>query len=765
MLSRLKSKLLRDSLFRMLVFSYTLFLIFPIVVILLVYHQTEQIISDEIIQLSKTQCEMRSRQLDTQINIIESIMAQLAENTQLRQNMLAVSNGEMPDSYTLSQLPEELKNASFNIAFISNIYIYFHDADLVIADNGVMKRDVAYSIFGDFPGTNSQESWNTLMVQPYTRTLLPYSAAGVDTTSQFAYLQTLPFDEACATLVILVSQEGFLEAAGQTSGMENLIYLLDSQGELLLSGDGAPFPQELQAQCLDSPNMFYHQLEGKDYAVISNGSNVLQSVTYVSMFSKDRSLNQVNLIRLITYLSLLVVLALGFVGVYYFARRNAAPVQQMIASIARKLDISADEFTMQYDAFTSEVGKKLSHNNQKLQAQEEAQRTHFVQDLLLEEVPRAGLEETCAKARQFNIYYEDGDYLVILIHVIDSQSFFDGSEVTSTEIQDNLVSLVLANVLSDLFTADYHYISVPLKEAGGSICAIVSVDAQDKTEEIISEAYHIISTQFGIYFTAAISNRHPRGEWNEAYYEAQSISVRDFSQDDALRSMDDVLITRYTPITQTNGYILTEEMERKLTNYMFLENLQEAKETVDNILQGIAGMPLDYMTNIKFSILNALLKALPTHVRSRFCGQTAPALQLVKCKSPSAVRDTLFSLIDSMHLCMDTEQKTALLSQKIIDYIAAHYSDVSLSVTMIADYLQMNPHYVSIRFKEEIGENLRTYINAYRIQRAKELLTQTNKKLKEVAELVGFIDDNAFIRVFKRFEDTTPGTYREIHKH
>ena len=86
---------------------------------------------------------------------------------------------------------------------------------------------------------------------------------------------------------------------------------------------------------------------------------------------------------------------------------------------------------------------------------------------------------------------------------------------------------------------------------------------------------------------------------------------------------------------------------------------------------------------------------------------------------------------------------------------------MGLIIVMIADHMDMNPHYLSKCFKAETGESLRDYINKYRIDAAKKLLLESNMTMKEIAEKVGFIDNNAFIRVFKKYEGVTPGVYRK----
>lgn len=56
------------------------------------------------------------------------------------------------------------------------------------------------------------------------------------------------------------------------------------------------------------------------------------------------------------------------------------------------------------------------------------------------------------------------------------------------------------------------------------------------------------------------------------------------------------------------------------------------------------------------------------------------------------------------------------------------------------------------------------YISDYRINKAKELLRDTNIKISGVAEKVGFSDAAYFYRVFKKSVGVTPAQYRVTHR-
>ncbi len=68
------------------------------------------------------------------------------------------------------------------------------------------------------------------------------------------------------------------------------------------------------------------------------------------------------------------------------------------------------------------------------------------------------------------------------------------------------------------------------------------------------------------------------------------------------------------------------------------------------------------------------------------------------------------------------------------------------------------------RFKELVGEPMFEYLTMLRVQRAKELLTESNLPLYEVASRVGYESDLAFTKTFKKHTGTTPTRYRKQAK-
>lgn len=87
-----------------------------------------------------------------------------------------------------------------------------------------------------------------------------------------------------------------------------------------------------------------------------------------------------------------------------------------------------------------------------------------------------------------------------------------------------------------------------------------------------------------------------------------------------------------------------------------------------------------------------------------------------------------------------------------------------LTLVELAEKVHANPSYLSRLYKQRTGENLFDAINRMRIEKAKEYIEEQNRKIYEIAELVGFEDTAYFSRVFKKFTGISPKEYDKERK-
>ncbi|MDD4495151.1 MAG: AraC family transcriptional regulator, partial [Eubacteriales bacterium] len=95
-----------------------------------------------------------------------------------------------------------------------------------------------------------------------------------------------------------------------------------------------------------------------------------------------------------------------------------------------------------------------------------------------------------------------------------------------------------------------------------------------------------------------------------------------------------------------------------------------------------------------------------------------------------------------------------------IEYMMKHYSE-PMSLAVIAEFVHVTPNYFSRVFRKETGKSFLEWLNRFRIEKAKELLTDLSIKTYEVAERVGFNDYKHFSYNFKKYMGFSPTEYKD----
>ena len=109
-----------------------------------------------------------------------------------------------------------------------------------------------------------------------------------------------------------------------------------------------------------------------------------------------------------------------------------------------------------------------------------------------------------------------------------------------------------------------------------------------------------------------------------------------------------------------------------------------------------------------------------------------------------------------------TEESMSPVIIKLLEYIEENYK-FDLNLKEISDKLNINSIYLGQLFQKEIGILFSDYINNYRVNKAKKLLSDTNLKASEIGILVGYTNKNYFYRKFKNIAGLTPSEWRKIN--
>ena len=89
-------------------------------------------------------------------------------------------------------------------------------------------------------------------------------------------------------------------------------------------------------------------------------------------------------------------------------------------------------------------------------------------------------------------------------------------------------------------------------------------------------------------------------------------------------------------------------------------------------------------------------------------------------------------------------------------------TNLSLSLKEVSQSLKVHPSYLSREFSKYFDDqSFGDYIRKLRIEKAIQLLTNSNYSLSEIAYLTGFSDQSHFTRIFKKHTGKNPSTYKK----
>ena len=96
---------------------------------------------------------------------------------------------------------------------------------------------------------------------------------------------------------------------------------------------------------------------------------------------------------------------------------------------------------------------------------------------------------------------------------------------------------------------------------------------------------------------------------------------------------------------------------------------------------------------------------------------------------------------------------------QVQEYIETHYKE-DIALLDVAGVFGYSDVYFCKLFKQNFGKNFITFLNEFRMNKAKELLANPAINIKDISLLAGYRDANYFTRVFKRMVGKTPSEYR-----
>ncbi|MCI8417821.1 MAG: helix-turn-helix domain-containing protein [Lachnospiraceae bacterium] len=393
--------------------------------------------------------------------------------------------------------------------------------------------------------------------------------------------------------------------------------------------------------------------------------------------------------------------------------------------------------------------RKIEEYSQRLDSLKPVLREQFFRELLQRSLSREAVQRM-EEFLEVHILYP-----CLLVAVIQIEMGGEGGKDSREPLQRYALGEVLESQLKEripvnLFHADSKLLVIM---AGGT-----REDMDNELMGALGEILHTMSRDLSLQFHIGVGGVvHTAEKIRDSYAQAlYALSFNDFEQEQGIVDIRDVA----DGDKQGDGVQKLRSTLGELLTAAALMSRQELTERLQSALEAIRGTELDLDMAIYFCSYLAVIALERLDMQMEWLRRN-PIYEISAKTTLEEVYHSTQQLLVSVEQAL-TEKKQnrirriAKTCQKIIE---RDYGK-KIGILEIADQMEVSSNYLSTIFRRETRYSVNEYLNAVRLEHAKRLLRDTNLKVYEIAEQVGFSDTYYFSTVFKKHIGVSPSEYR-----
>lgn len=759
-----KSKSKPSGLMWQWILSYTSVLLMPILICSFYYFHSYNLVEQRTLSNQHLILENSKEQIDSAFYDAINLSSHLQLNSYI--NMLAHGKCAVDSTPALDRhyLSGDLKMLQVSNSLIQQLNVYFPTSDYIVTATSA--HEMSMLPYMANVGISFRD-WQQIL-EELNRTSIVCMTP--ENSSCLVLAKTLQSDIHGAPLAVMAVQ---LDRDRLIHKLQNDLFpefggvfaLIETDGVLLSSDSGSPVFEELSFPSIFT--FFDGRDDGSlyDTSTASVGKSCLIDfyptlVPEVGLISvTDKSIYKADLYRLLEVLlfTLTVCVVTGLFVILYFSRRNYKPVEQIVHYIKGYEGNDVTE-TNEYHL----IMKILAHNQSELEKQRTLLRNNYVQKILTGEIAFHQISGPVAEA--FSLHFTSDSVCVLLFSLETSQEAGISSGFPPVDNTEQLVYFIIENVLKELLSGQFpdNYFCIQHRQIAVIICIPGEMTQPVQSlEHIVQELFSFLTRNYQIELKAGISNLHQRDGLSTAYLQADAAL-------EYIKLFGNNQICHYASIPQ----------EQEIGAI----HLNTSDYVVNLILSGSQPQLSDYFSTLRRDLENSRLSSADARSCYYFFYQVTARLRLY-CQThysfiPSCldfIGESFFQiplpeLLTQVQEAFQKASEQLLEKKEILDnnrwgtdirrFIQNNYFDADLNLNTLAEHFHISPSYLSKKYKEQYQSSVIDYLYEVRIHNSIQLIQDTNMKVTEVAQMVGFADSNAFIRIFKKITGITPGKYK-----
>lgn len=690
-----------------------------------------------------------------------------------------------PDILNLTRLQSEKESLRFYRAyqslvrigtendFFKTISVYYLNEERIVATGWGLSSMMDYQ-------RHSGKSYADIPVFRglFVRTSTPKDANSTGSIEMLLYLPVNYWDAPKALLSLSISSDYFKALHTTMNSLGGDFYLTNDSYEVIY-GSTAAMPQGVlpalhknaEEPTEDSVSNFSYivqSINGEEM-LISQAVSPLYGLTYIHTIPVSAITADVNfLVYSIMLVAALMILLSAF-GAFFTIRQIFKPFDSLSTLFAATPDakiasthLAPKEIARNMSHLFNQnksLLKKNQHMEEMLEKNKARQKNVFLWELLDDAYIPADLYENLS---YYQIDFRPEMYYCLMLLCIDDYEAYQ----SGLSAQDrNLFSLYLNDLLATELDAAHSFI--PVETGGRELCLIFyreegDIDLPGALFKTGNALLHKIREESGVSVTIGISQEAKGLEVLPVCYR-QARTARDCRWVYGANQ-----VYAYDSGQQPSPY--PHEIEKRLIAALkakeddaLLDQLRQfhlyiirAPGTSIYMAQHCFLQLLSAVYRCIYECFGTFMQALPS--------ESEMYAKLLDLQDTDGFYTELQGFLSKLLMEFNhsyTQRHLALIRQ-IQQYIEKNYvQDISLD--SISRDFQISPSHLRRIFKENTGISLKVYIDAVRMDNAKRLLLCSDKPIADIAQMVGYVSQQTFIRVFKKEFAATPGEYRREH--
>lgn len=447
----------------------------------------------------------------------------------------------------------------------------------------------------------------------------------------------------------------------------------------------------------------------------------------------------------------IITLFLGLMVSEYFTKMIYSPIKGMVDRIGGMKDGEIDEYGV-INAAVSDMSCQISDLQRAIDTAKEVARRELVISLCLNKGINSAefkkLVEMCQFSTSKKVYVAvvfkiDKDIIENLtaesvakiiksgIETIESMSC-EGAEYIAGNYEKNKILVVagFSYANDDIILSGIRKINeVMLNGHDLNFVSIVGMPVKKYEDVYISfecaknaEKYAVFTSQRSIIYASEVLKR-----------DNSSLMINDRIMDKLRRDINNFDMQM---IKDHVGLIVDELMGKNYSASYCNRILLETVNIISEFLRNNGMSSLDIMDNDLITIFNGMDNI---------------------CEYKEWIYEVIEKIAEKMNAKNDTNNSQMI--EKVKAYINDNLSS-ALSLTSVSEKVYISSQYLCKIFKEETNMNFVDYVTLVRMERAKELLNDTNMTIESISEHVGYQTPHYFTKKFKERFGMTPKNFR-----